>query len=369
MAREGQRLAVRVFDGAGTIVRDAVLVVPYPQLNQIAKVHKTLAPWWNAAHISKRTKSRCLSLFESILAYERPRDEPYNRFRPIASNAIPPSDGADIYVLLVNLLVVAASYYVFILTFIATSPYALRGRPWEFFWFGLNAVAASAAATSLLLSLFDLAARRGIKDVLKFFPVEAEARLRRITQKIKKSDNYPPVYLLGCACFCSLLPALDRRISSVLTAGLILGAIPLVEPMLRPRIEKIRKWARARLADERFVRAAFMLFLLIFLLTWLAGMKLILLWDNPYPTARLHFDRVTNLTSGVSPIFPVTFLTAALVAWIYASLPRAACTGVLTCRPCRLTGCLESSPLKRSFTIFAGAERRSMRSPRIHTRA
>ena len=50
---------------------------------------------------------------------------------------------------------------------------------------------------------------------------------------------------------------------------------------------------------------------------------------NPYilpqfstPTRRLTFDRLTNLPSGVSPIFPILFLSAAFAAWIYSSLAQ-----------------------------------------------
>jgi hypothetical protein len=37
---------------------------------------------------------------------------------------------------------------------------------------------------------------------------------------------------------------------------------------------------------------------------------------------RLDFERITNLPSGVSPVFPVLFLAAGLAAWIYSHLAR-----------------------------------------------
>jgi hypothetical protein len=57
----------------------------------------------------------------------------------------------------------------------------------------------------------------------------------------------------------------------------------------------------------------------------IAGWSLCLLysWDNgAVPAWRLDFERITNLPSGVSPLFPVLFLAGAIASWIHSQLAR-----------------------------------------------
>ncbi len=57
----------------------------------------------------------------------------------------------------------------------------------------------------------------------------------------------------------------------------------------------------------------------IFLLTLLGWIGVLKSFGD-VPSWRLDFERITNLPSGVSPVFPVLFLAAGLAAWIYSHL-------------------------------------------------
>jgi hypothetical protein len=268
LSRQVQRISVRVFDGESKMVVDGdVQLMPTGERNEKERIDqktrieqlKALPETsWHTGKLSKKDKIRVLSAVEALSGYSFPAYKPNARFADIVKNAIPPFVGGDMYVLLANLLIVGAAYVLFPLTIIATSPYALRGRYSVFFWFGVMSISASVAGASLSICALEIASRK--------FKKRAEA----------KYEAKPGDFRAGLFKLCS----------------------------------------------NDWFDPAFKVFCIVSILTWASGIGILLLRDDNHPMARLEFDRVTNLPSGLSPIFPVLFLAAAMMAWMYAQLVR-----------------------------------------------
>ena len=236
--------------------------------------------------------------------------DPQARFSDPRKNLYPPPSGAGAYLALINVVVLGFSSYVFWHFAAAMAPY-FQGA-WEGTWaLGLIALPPSIVTGSLALALLEYVGKqfRRVPAVLGLWMFAPGALLKSLpfpasiktTSRWKRRrDNNPP-NAATIALTCRWLAEKQHQITLAKAACVQTGDT----------------------VNRAFRLSRLVVYIAVVAVSVYVWYKLAL---NPsgvnLPQSRLTFERMTNLPSGVSPIFPVLFLTVAIGGWIYAQLAR-----------------------------------------------
>jgi hypothetical protein len=211
--------------------------------------------------------------------------DPQKKYADEQVAPFPPRIGGGIYPLLMNLLVLGLSYYTF--SFVAPAhPLQLE--------LGTSAAAADAKAGATKDGTGDAPAAVG------------DAAERHAAEPSIRTKIRPIVVFAILVLF--VVPSLSLIGASTVLALLeFLGQLPIALPGKADRfLLRHRRWLFIGIAVGSF-----------------AGWCWFLQSDTD-PVRTIDLDRVSNLPSGLSPIFPVAFLGAGLAALIHAQLTRRA---------------------------------------------
>ncbi len=193
--------------------------------------------------------------------------------------------------MLINLLVLGLSYYIFSVFLVAMSPFMLFRNFMSWFWILLAILALAAVTGSLLLSVIE--------------------GFSRFSELVSRSCN-------------RLLSRAADRANAEKDSRLIQNMMIWVNSR-KQQFENLEKRCSAAAHDslELLERRSGTIFGTTAAFTFLVCSVLIkLLPTGTTVHLRLAFERVTDLPSGLSPIFPILFLSVALGAWIASQLAR-----------------------------------------------